>query len=55
MGDIVDLKPAPIEDDELVENLARYADGTLTEGQVKARHHWARATGSSSLSRLARA
>ena len=39
MGDIVDLKPAPIEDDELVENLARYADGTLTEGQVKARHH----------------
>ena len=39
MADIVDLHPAPIEDDELIENLARYADGTLTEGQVKARHH----------------
>ena len=35
----VDLKPAPIEDDELVENLARFADGTLSEAQVKARHH----------------
>ena len=23
----------------MIENLARYADGTLTEGQVKARHH----------------
>jgi hypothetical protein len=39
MGDIVDLKPAHLEDDELVENLARYADGTLTEAQVKSRHH----------------
>ena len=39
MGEIVDLKPAALEDDELIENLARYADGTLTEGQVKARHH----------------
>ena len=38
MGEIVDLKPVPIEDDELVENLARFADGTLTEAQVKARH-----------------
>ena len=40
MADIVDLKgrPIPLEDDELIENLARYADGTLTEGQVKARH-----------------
>ena len=39
MGDIVDLKPAHLEDDELIENLARFADGTLSEGQVKARHH----------------
>src|SRR6476659_3933311 len=40
MGKIVDLKPAPlVEDDELIENLARFADGTLTEGQVKSRHH----------------
>ena len=29
MADIVDLKgrPLPIEDDELIENLARFADG----------------------------
>src|SRR6478672_1435056 len=39
MGDIVELKPAPLEDDELVENLARFADGTLSEAAVKARHH----------------
>ena len=40
MSKIVDLKPAPlVEDDELIENLARFADGTLSEGQVKARHH----------------
>jgi hypothetical protein len=41
MADIVDLhgRPIPIEDDELIENLARFADGTLSEGQVKARHH----------------
>ena len=40
MSEIVDLKPAPlVEDDELLENLARYADGTLSEAQVKARHH----------------
>src|SRR6476646_7367252 len=39
MGDIVDLKPAHLEDDELVENLARFADGTLSEAAVKARHH----------------
>ena len=41
MGEIVDLKgrSIPLEDDELIENLARFADGTLTEGQVKARHH----------------
>ena len=38
---VVDLRgrSIPIDDDELVENLARFADGTLTEGQVKARHH----------------
>ena len=41
MGDVVDLhgQPAPLEDDELIENLARFADGTLTEAAVKARHH----------------
>jgi hypothetical protein len=41
MGDIVELRgrPIPIEDDELVENLARFADGTLTEAAVKATHH----------------
>jgi hypothetical protein len=39
MGKIVDLKPALIEDDELIENLARFADGTLSEAAVKARHH----------------
>ena len=40
MSEIADLKPAPlVEDDELLENLARYADGTLSEAQVKARHH----------------
>jgi hypothetical protein len=40
MSEIVDLKPAPlVEDDELIENLARFADGTLSEAAVKARHH----------------
>jgi hypothetical protein len=41
MGEVVDLHSqlAHLEDDELVENLARFADGTLTEAQVKARHH----------------
>ena len=41
MGEAIDLagQPAPIEDDELIENLARFADGTLTEAAVKARHH----------------
>ena len=39
-SEIVELKPAPlVEDDELVENLARFADGTLSEAAVKARHH----------------
>ena len=41
MGDIVDLhgQLALLEDDELIENLARFADGTLSEAVVKARHH----------------
>src|SRR4051794_27031125 len=41
MGDVVDLhgQPARLEDDELIENLARFADGTLTEMAVKSRHH----------------
>ena len=41
MGDIVELRgrPIPLEDDELIENLARFADGTLSEAAVKARHH----------------
>jgi hypothetical protein len=40
MGEIVDLhgRSIPLEDDELVEDLARYADGTLGEAAVKARH-----------------
>jgi hypothetical protein len=37
MSEVIDLKP--VEDDELIENLARFADGTLSEAQVKARHH----------------
>ena len=41
MGEVVDLhgQLAHLEDDELIENLARFADGTLTEAAVKARHH----------------
>jgi hypothetical protein len=37
MGDIVDLRgrSIPLEDDELIENLARFADGTLSEAAVK--------------------
>ena len=41
MGEIVDLhkRSIPLEDnDELVEDLARYADGTLSAAAVKARH-----------------
>ena len=35
MGDVIDLRgqPAHLEDDELIENLARFADGTLSEGR----------------------
>jgi hypothetical protein len=41
MGDIVDLRgrSIPFDDDELIENLARFADGTLSESAVKSRHH----------------
>jgi hypothetical protein len=41
MSEMIDLagQAAPLEDDELIENLARFADGTLSEAQVKARHH----------------
>jgi hypothetical protein len=40
MGDIVDLRgrSIPIEDDEFIENLARFADGTLSEAAVKAKY-----------------
>jgi hypothetical protein len=41
VGEIVDLhgRSIAIEDEELIENLARFADGTLSEVAVKARHH----------------
>jgi len=41
VGDVIDLRSqsAHLEDDELIENLARFADGTLSEAAVKARHH----------------
>ena len=41
MGEVIDLRgqSAHLEDDELIENLARFADGTLSEAAVKARHH----------------
>ena len=41
MGDVIDLRcqSAHLEDDELIENLARFADTTLSEAAVKARHH----------------
>ena len=40
MGEIVNLhgQPAHLENDELVESLARYADGTLSMAAVKSRH-----------------
>ena len=63
MGEIVDIRgrSIPIEDDELIEDLARYADGTLSETAVKSGitsvmrtgRRLARMTSSSSLSRLA--
>ena len=41
MGDVVDIhgQLAHLEDEELIENLARFADGTLSEAAVKSRHH----------------
>ena len=41
MGEVVDLRgrSIPLEDDEFIENLARFADGTLTEAAVKAKYH----------------
>src|SRR4029077_10358923 len=41
VSNVVDLhgRSIPIEDDELIENLARFADGTLSEAAVKSRHH----------------
>jgi hypothetical protein len=44
MGDVVDLhgQPAHLEDDhELIENLARYAEGLLSKKAVKKRHQLA--------------
>jgi hypothetical protein len=40
MGEIINLhqRSVPLED-ELIENLARFADGTLSEAAVKSRHH----------------
>src|SRR5262245_22031730 len=39
MGDVMRGRSIPIEDDELIESLARFADGTLSQAQVKSRHH----------------
>jgi hypothetical protein len=42
MGEAIGLHDQPArfeDDDELIESLARYADGTLSADQVKARHH----------------
>src|SRR5262249_19280492 len=47
MGDVVDLhgQSVQLEDDfELIENLARYAEGLLSEKDVKKRHHFDDAT-----------
>ena len=40
MGKVIDLtgRPLPIENDELIADLARFADGTLSMAAVKARH-----------------
>src|SRR5262245_20717079 len=37
MGDVVSF-PIPLEDDELIETLARFADGTLSEAAVKKKY-----------------
>jgi hypothetical protein len=41
MGEVIGMRDRSIsiEDDELIENLARFADGTLSEAAVKSRHH----------------
>jgi hypothetical protein len=40
MNNVVDLHSRSISlEDELIENLARFADGTLSEAAVKSRHH----------------
>jgi hypothetical protein len=41
MGEVIGLhgRSNPLEDDELIEDLARFADNTLNESAVKARHH----------------
>src|SRR5262245_4877197 len=47
MGEVVDLhgQPAHLEDDhELIENLARYAEGLLSKEAVKKKHHFDAAT-----------
>src|SRR5262245_64149796 len=47
MGDFVDLhgQPAHLEDDhELIENLARYAEGLLSKEAVKKKHRFEAAT-----------
>jgi hypothetical protein len=47
MGDVVDLhcQPAHLEDDhELIENLARYAEGLLSKEAVKKKHRFDAAT-----------
>jgi hypothetical protein len=47
MGDVIDLhgQPAHLEDDhELIENLARYAEGLLSKEAVKKKHHFDAAT-----------
>jgi hypothetical protein len=47
MGNVVDLhgQPAHLEDDhELIENLARYAEGLISKEAVKKKHHFDAAT-----------
>jgi hypothetical protein len=47
LGDVVDLhgQPVHLEDDhELIENLARYAEGLLSKEAVKKKHHFDAAT-----------
>src|SRR5262245_46052396 len=41
MGDVVDLMPDYLDDHELIADLCRFAEGLLTEKQVRKRHHLA--------------